>query len=221
MIKFDLHIHSKYSNDSLLSPKKILEQAERNFLNVIAITDHNTIKGGIECRKISQDKILVIVGSEVSTDCGDLIGLFLTDEIKSSTFGEVVDEIHEQGGVALLPHPYRRKKFPDNVHLKSVDIIEGINGRTSYELNHKAVALAEKLNKPVVSDSDAHISFEIGRVYSESLVEFRFDEKYIMDFLLRGKNINICSESACFPHYIQKSAMLTSYAIKRWNNLHQ
>ncbi|UUX91812.1 PHP domain-containing protein [Methanoplanus endosymbiosus] len=219
MIKFDLHIHSKYSNDSLLPPEKILKQAEKNFLNVIAITDHDTIKGGIECRKISQDKILVIVGSEISTECGDLIGLFLTDEIKSNIFGEVVDEIHGQGGVALLPHPYRRKKFPDDIALKSVDIIEGINGRTSYELNYKALVLADKLNKTVVSGSDAHFSFEIGRLYSEFSVEFRFDEAYIKDLLLRGKDINICNESTCFPHYIQKSAMLTSYAIKKWNSL--
>ncbi len=80
---FDLHIHSKYSHDSYLSPPQIIKIAEKRGLDGIAITDHNTLKGGIETSKINnKDDFIVIVGSEIKTEYGDVIGLFLNEEIK-------------------------------------------------------------------------------------------------------------------------------------------
>ena len=80
----DLHIHSKYSFDSLLSPKTILKVAKKKGLTGIAVTDHNTIRGGLEVKEINKDRdFTVIVGSEVQTEIGDIIGLYLSDEIKS------------------------------------------------------------------------------------------------------------------------------------------
>lgn len=158
----DLHIHSKYSFDSFSEPNRIICAAKRKGLNGIAITDHNTIKGGIETRKINQDQnFLVIVGCEISTDIGDIIGLFLTEEIKSRNSMEVIEEIHHQGGIAVLPHPYKGHKLNDEV-IKEIDVVEGFNARTSEEDNSKAIKLAEQYNKPVVAGSDAHFYCEIG-----------------------------------------------------------
>ena len=95
---FDLHIHSKYSFDSISEPKKIIKVAKNMGLNGVAITDHNTTKGGLEAKKINRDHdFLVIVGSEISTEIGDITGLFLSEEIKSRNSMEVIEEIKKQG----------------------------------------------------------------------------------------------------------------------------
>lgn len=163
---FDFHVHSSLSNDSFLTPKRIIKLGQLTGLDAIAITDHNTIEGGLQAKSIGHNKLMVIVGSEVKTDFGDLIGLFLNEEIKSRTFEEVIDEINEQDGMVFLPHPYRRKKFPNIDLLKRVDLIEGMNARTSEKLNLNAQQLAEELKKPTIAGSDAHFSFELGRVWN-------------------------------------------------------
>jgi len=73
-MKLDLHIHSKYSKDSLLKPETILKVAKKRGLGGIAVTDHNTIKGGLFTQKINDDKnFVVIVGSDIKTEYGDII----------------------------------------------------------------------------------------------------------------------------------------------------
>ena len=161
---FDPHIHSRYSIDGILSPEQIIKIACSKGLNAVAITDHNTIKGGLQVKSIKQDKIIIIVGSEIKTDFGDVIGLFLNEEINSRNFGEVIDEIKAQDGITVLPHPYRRKRFPGFELLENIDLIESLNGRTSERLNLKAQKLAKELKKPMIAGSDAHLSFELGRI---------------------------------------------------------
>lgn len=74
-MKFDLHVHTKYSKDSLLNPKTVLKIAKKKGLNGIAITDYNTIKGALATQKINDDEnFTVIVGSEIKTEYGDTIG---------------------------------------------------------------------------------------------------------------------------------------------------
>jgi len=159
---FDLHIHSKYSFDSILEPKKIIKIAKERDLCGVAITDHNTIKGGLEAKKINKDKdFLVIVGSEISTEIGDISGLFLNEEIKSRDSMEVIEEIKEQGGLVVLPHPYKGHKLSEKI-AKKVDVIEVFNARTNEDNNKRAAELAKKYNKSVVAGSDAHFASEIG-----------------------------------------------------------
>lgn len=164
---FDFHIHSKFSFDSLQSPKKVVKIATLRGLHGIAITDHNTIKGGVEARRIVNEMkrdLQVIVGEEVRTEFGDLIGLFLTEEIKSKQFDEVVDEIKEQDGFVVLPHPFKSMNMiPMNI-IDKLDSIEGLNGRTPSLLNKKAQQIAHKYNVPLIGGSDAHLSREIGRI---------------------------------------------------------
>jgi len=159
---FDLHIHSKYSFDSILEPKKIIKVAKKRGLDGVAITDHNTIKGGLEAKKINGDpNFLVIVGSEISTEIGDIIGLFLNEEIKSRNSMEVIKEIKEQGGLVVLPHPYRGHKLNEEL-IEKIDAIEVFNARSSKIENEKSAKLAERYGKPAVAGSDAHFSSEIG-----------------------------------------------------------
>ncbi len=94
-MKYDLHIHSKYSSDGVLDPERIVRIAMKRGLNGIAITDHNTIKGGLKTKKYENADFTVIVGSEISTERGEIIGLFLEEEVKSTNVQEVITEIKE------------------------------------------------------------------------------------------------------------------------------
>ena len=159
----DLHIHSKYSFDSILEPKKIIQISKKKGLNGIAITDHNTIEGGVKAKKINRDSdFSVIVGAEIGTEVGDITGLFLTDEIRSKKAMEVIEEIKGQGGLSVLPHPFRGHTIIGDELLKRIDLIEGFNSRTPLKLNLMAQSLAEEYNKPIIAGSDAHFAGEIG-----------------------------------------------------------
>jgi predicted metal-dependent phosphoesterase TrpH len=162
---FDLHIHSKYSGDCTMEPATILKVAKKKGLDGLAVTDHLTIKGGIETRKLNNDpNFLVIVGSEVETDDkADLIGLFLKDDIESTNTADVITEIKAQGGLVLWAHPFRFGKnlFSGDV-IPQVDLIEGFNSKTSASRNALAQQLAREYGKPIIGASDAHQAFEIG-----------------------------------------------------------
>ncbi|WP_406661222.1 PHP domain-containing protein [Methanolobus sp. ZRKC3] len=159
---FDLHTHSKYSFDSLQKPEKMLKVAYKKGLDGIAITDHGTIRGGLEALKCKNPGVKIIVGSEISTEVGHILCLFLNEEIKSKSAIEVIEEVKEQDGMTVLAHPFQKKKHIPEMILKKIDAIEGYNGRTSQEANIKAMELAKKYRLPITAGSDAHFSFEIG-----------------------------------------------------------
>jgi predicted metal-dependent phosphoesterase TrpH len=154
------------------SPETILKVAKNKGLDGIAITDHNTIKGGLEAYKINKDEDFdVIIGSEIETEYGDIIGLYLQDEISARSFIDVVEEIKAQNGLVILAHPYRKNiLFPIKL-IKNVDAIEIFNARSSKICNMKAKDLADRSKKPPCAGSDAHLSFEIGNGRTVSKLE--------------------------------------------------
>lgn len=163
----DLHGHSRHSYDSLLDPVAVIRRARRRGLNATAITDHGTIKGGLEARERNPfSDFFVIVGVEIRTEIGDVVGLFLEKEIVATSFDAVADEIHAQGGLVLLPHP---GKLPVDLvmpHLSRIDMIEIWNARSKEKWNVSAERLGNQSGKPTVACSDAHSRFEIGRAYT-------------------------------------------------------
>jgi len=160
----DLHIHSKYSHDSLSRPRDILKRAKKVGLDTISITDHNSMTGSLEAAQISKEfGVQVITGIEISTDVGDVIGIGITEAIDSQDWREVVYSIHNQGGVAVFPHPCRDHKNHVEV-AKAVDAIECFNARVTKEDNDKALRLARDYNRPIIAASDAHTLREIGNV---------------------------------------------------------
>jgi predicted metal-dependent phosphoesterase TrpH len=162
-MKYDLHIHSKYSHDSLLSPDNILKVARKRGLGGIAVTDHNTILGGLATKKENRDPDFeVIVGAEIKTEYGDIIGLYLNEEIKTRKFSEVLDEITGQGGYSVLAHPFRHHFSPEKI-AEDVDFIEIFNARSSPAENAQSSELVTKIPRKITAGSDAHSSLEIGR----------------------------------------------------------
>jgi len=158
-----LHVHTWHSFDSFLPPAAYLAYARRAQLDFLCVTDHNTLAGSLEVARRNRDPGLeVVIGAEYATDCGDLIGLFLREEVRSRLFEEVAAEIHAQGGLALLPHPYRGR-VTDPSRYASVDLVEAFNARSSDGSNDAAHADAERLSKPATAGADIHTAWELLR----------------------------------------------------------
>ena len=160
----DMHVHTVYSYDAITKIDELIRKCKKKNI-VPAITDHNNIKAWKELKK---RKFKFIPGEEILTDKGDLIGLFIQEEIKKGTdFFEAVDLIREQGGIPYLPHPFDvfRKGVQCKECLKKVDIIEVINAKSNFIFDRMANQEAETLKKLKGAGSDAHIPSDIGNAY--------------------------------------------------------
>jgi len=165
MIQADFHVHSRYSFDSLLSPRSIAKTALKKGLSVIAVADHDTTEGALKTvEEAASTSLRVIPAVELETDGGHVMGLFVESNIAVKGIDEVLDEIRGQGGIAVLLHPARMCGSKLEEAARKVDVIEALNGRTRRCDNLKAQDLAFKFNKPTVAGSDAHLTFEIGCV---------------------------------------------------------
>jgi predicted metal-dependent phosphoesterase TrpH len=193
-MKYDLHIHTKYSSDGYLDPKLIVRTARKRGLSGVAITDHNTIKGGLKTKEYETDDLHIIVGSEISTDRGEVIGLFLKEEIMSNTFQEVTQEIRDQNGIVIIPHPFDEIRGngiePKKEDVPVVDCVEVYNSRCLLQkYNHKACEFALENKLKITAGSDAHFENEIGNAGIISNSEINHAEE-LKKLLLRD-NLNI------------------------------
>lgn len=174
MIFGDFHIHSWYSYDSISNPRNIMKCSKKFGFTHISITDHNSIKGSLEAKKYeSEFGIKVIIGEEIKTDIGDIIGLGLVENAITGNWLDVIKNINQQGGISVLAHPFRGHKNIIEVAQK-VDLIEVWNSHSSYDENRRSYELAIKLNKPFIVGSDAHTYREIGTtwIHCASLSDF-------------------------------------------------
>ncbi|MFA6654058.1 MAG: PHP-associated domain-containing protein, partial [Candidatus Delongbacteria bacterium] len=163
-MRLDTHIHSKYSHDSLSDPVRILKVARKRRLDAISITDHGTMQAYSSGFHSSDP--LVIPGMEAKTNRGDIIGLFLNEPLKGADFFEICDQIRNQEGIVVLPHPYRRSCDPVEL-VSHVDLIEVLNSRSRKQENARALALSHRFDASPITGSDAHTYFEIGRAVTE------------------------------------------------------
>ena len=170
-ITCDLHTHTSWSNDCRVEPVELLDHAERQGLGALAVTDHNAFGGALEALELAQDRDLIVIpGEEVKTDGqGEVIGLFLTEEIPSGLpFEDTIAAIREQGGLVYLPHPFdRMHAIPDAAtlhrHLADVDVFEVYNARLLFEqYNDEALRFARKYNLTMGAGSDAHVLQGLG-----------------------------------------------------------
>jgi len=166
-MKYDLHIHSEFSSDGTLSLEEIVELAKKRGLDGIAITDHNTVKGGLEAKKYETDDFEIIIGAEVMTERGEVTGLFLSREVAARDFRSVVADIRSQGGIVVIPHPFDRLRksafHPLAKDAEWIDAIEVFNARCVFSKdNERAAVFAATHNLAVVAGSDAHYRNEVG-----------------------------------------------------------
>jgi predicted metal-dependent phosphoesterase TrpH len=185
---FVVHVHTRNSYDSMVEPAALAAHAERLGIDVLAVTDHDTWQGAIETREAAAAaglKLRVILASEAGTDQGDLIGMFLMREPYEVSALRFCDEVHAQGGLVLLPHPYRWHKL-DEPLLSRVDLIEVFNARTPRADNARAVTLAEQRRLPALVGPDAHRLVELGLARVEFEGERAESEAAIKSALVTG-----------------------------------
>ncbi len=175
-MKIDLHCHSFYSNDGISSPEKLLKTALQKGLDGIALTDHNTIAGWEEAKKIAEKlNAFLILGQEIKVKkngkkIGEVLALFLKKEIKSREIFDVFKEVKEQGGIIIIPHPFHfPENFKDNLekYLPFIDGIEVFNARHPLKIfDKKALKFAQKNNLAFVAGSDTHWEKDVGSAYT-------------------------------------------------------
>ena len=170
-IALDLHLHTEWSHDCSIPTSELLDHAERIGLGGIAVTDHNAFGGALEAAGLARDRDLVVItGEEVKTlDQGEVIGLFLEDEIpRGMSFAETITAIREQGGLVYLPHPFDRlHAIPDpatlHAHLEEIDVLEVFNARLLRDsFNEEALRFARKYRLLQGAGSDAHVLQGVG-----------------------------------------------------------
>jgi predicted metal-dependent phosphoesterase TrpH len=167
-VKADLHVHTTYSSDSVITPKELVFYAKKRGLTAVAVTDHNTVEGA---QKISKETdFLIIPGTEVSSLHGHIVGLNLNTLIpRGLSADETVDRIHEAGGIAIACHPYAMLKGSVGKHVTGkFDAVEAINASAFpfTRATSKAHQLAERLKLPKVAGTDAHYGPVIGQAYT-------------------------------------------------------
>jgi predicted metal-dependent phosphoesterase TrpH len=178
LMKIDLHCHSQASTDCITPIEQIPARCRERQIRVQAITDHNEIWGAQKLQELAArngDALTVIVGEEVSTSEGEIIGLFLQEKIPAGLSPEeTVERIIGQGGLVLLPHgfdPLKRFRLQDVARERvagKIQIVETFNARISRPTwNRAAVSWAEKAGKLMSAGSDSHTLADIGEAWVE------------------------------------------------------
>ena len=171
MIRVDLHVHSSASFDSKADPEQLADRSRQLGLDPVFLTDHDTTVAAFRLQVVSRQR--VVVGEEITTTDGELIGLFLQRRIPPGlTARQTALEIKEQAGLVYLEHPYdqfRRHLSEEAIEDLSdlIDIVEVFNGRSDHQTNRRAEGLCEILGAAPGAGSDAHTLRELGSVYVE------------------------------------------------------
>jgi hypothetical protein len=191
MLKMDSHIHSEYSPDSSSKIDDILKVANQRNIDIIAISDHNTVDGTSEVlKKTRNTDILAIPSIEISSTHGHILGFGCKENVPRDLSPEdTIDRIHDLGGLAIIPHPYcfyRHGLLHNYKEKLKIDAIETKNARFIIGYcNGKAKKLSVKENIPALGASDAHYYKFVGDCYS--MIDCKKDIDSVMKAILKGK----------------------------------
>lgn len=173
-VRADLHTHTMWSGDSTTTPEEFAAAVAASGLDVVCITDHNAIDGAVEL----QDRLAcrVIVGEELRTAAGEIIGLFLGERIPMGiSHVDAAKAIRDQGGVVYIPHPFdpmRRNMSEDALYELAeadlIDAVEVLNAKTSLaSSNQRAAEFAAEFGIVGGAGSDGHVPDALGAAYVE------------------------------------------------------
>ncbi|MCE2464636.1 MAG: PHP domain-containing protein [Dehalococcoidia bacterium] len=191
-MRVDLHLHTMYSGDCATHPKIVVERCKAAGLGCIAVTDHNSIRGALHVRELAD--FPVIVGEEVMSNSGEIIGLFLEEEIpRGLSPEETVKRIKAQGGLVHIPHPFDRiRRGPlSAAALKQVlpqaDLLEVLNSRTLLPGDlMRCTALSQRSNAIPIAVSDSHTPGEFGASYMD-IDPFDLSPSSLLEALKQGQ----------------------------------
>ena len=194
MLKADLHVHTEFSFDCATPLMKLIQRCLKQNIGCLAVTDHNTIQGALKLKE--QAPFKVIVGEEIKTREGDLVGLFLQEEVPPGlSAAETAKLVKEQGGLVSLPHPFDRfrgsaisEKGIAEV-LPMTDVIEAFNARNTLpSADRRAGELAGTHQIALCAVSDAHSLGEIGKAYT-LVPDFSYSPRAFLEALRQGNLI--------------------------------
>jgi len=188
LIRADLHVHTTYSKDSLITPKDLVYYAKKRGLNAVAVTDHNQLEGAYKIAK--ETDFLIIPGMEISSSDGHIVALNVHELIpRGYSAVETVERIHRAGGVAIACHPYVLFKgcLKEKV-CATFDAIEVINARAiPFKRSvRRAQETADRLKLARVAGTDAHYGPQIGYSYTE-IEATESDVEAIAKAILNGR----------------------------------
>ncbi len=172
----DLHIHTIYSYDGTATVEAVLKHARRAGLDVIAITDHDEIRGALRAEEISAHyNIGLIPGIEVSTAEGHLLTLFVRQRIPAGrSLIETLQRVYEAGGIAIAAHPLAigahslnetaiRRALQTEIGQQTLLAVESVNASLFYRgSNLRAARLTQRTGLAAVGCSDSHVGWNIG-----------------------------------------------------------
>ena len=173
-VRVDCHLHTVASGDAVTTLDQLAERVAQNRIDVVCITDHNETVAALAAAR--QDiGARVIVGEEIRTPDGDVIGLFLVERIPYVLpLAEVTGRIRAQGGLVYVPHPFDRERsslgavLPGLCARGEVDAIEVFNAKIADQaINDRAAEIAARFGVPGAAGSDAHDPEGIGAAYLE------------------------------------------------------
>ncbi len=167
-LKVEFHCHSIASRDSLSRPADLVAAARQRGLGRLMVTDHNTIRGAVEARRL--DPGLVVVGEEILTLDGELLAYYVQEEIPRGLVPEdAIRILRQQRAFISVPHPFDRGRhgweLEDLVRITPlVDAIESFNSRSQLPVyNDQSAAFARAHSLAITVGSDAHTLGEVGR----------------------------------------------------------
>jgi predicted metal-dependent phosphoesterase TrpH len=172
-MRIDLHCHTCHSPDSLTTFDALLHRMDMRRLDMVAITDHNTIAGALEFQRRAPERF--VVGEEIRTLEGEVLALFLQEPVPPGLpVVETIERVHEQGALAGVSHPLDRLRSEaiGRERLRAIhtylDFVEVLNARVTFpDDNRMAREMTVRWGLPGSAGSDAHAPFEVGRAYVE------------------------------------------------------
>ena len=179
MTRAEYHVHSAASYDSEASPQEIVDRALAAGLDVLCVTDHDTIDGALAVQARANRALRVVVGCEFTCDDGShVLGLGLTEMISERRVLPLLDRLEAHGATVVLPHLFRRgsgvfrpelRRAPEFVRdvLARTDAVECFNARDTFENNARSQRFAAEYGLPTIAGSDAHRAAELGRAFVE------------------------------------------------------
>jgi len=159
--------------ESVAEPADVVWKAKESGMDVVCITDHNSIQGALCAARAAEelDGIEVVIGEEISTNDGEVIALFIHEEIPANlSVTETIERIRAQGGLVVAPHPFSLHCpcLKNKVHDLDIDGIEVLNGGHIDDFsNSAAVRAAESGKWAWMGGSDSHHLKTIGSAYTE------------------------------------------------------
>ncbi|PSP96618.1 phosphoesterase [Halobacteriales archaeon QS_4_70_19] len=175
MLSVEFHSHSSLSYDGRDPVELLLGQAEAVGLDALAVTDHDEIDASLRAADLAPEYDLVgIPGMEITSEAGHVLGLGVEEAVPPGlSYDETLDRIHDQGGIAVIPHPFQKSRHGVAAHvtrdqLAGADAIEMYNSRLlTGRSNRRAERFARERNLPMTAGSDAHISEMVGQAITQ------------------------------------------------------